>query len=282
MSKLKLTEAFDMYRDDYILFRGQSQRIYETHEYAKRTLIAAIGDKPVEDFTVDDAKKWKSYISKDRCSNTVRNDLIRLRAVFRYLRIRDIKCINPDLIPVPKRADTVPSFLTEEEVARMIDCAFSLRNKFIISLLYSSGIRLSEFISLNRGQIIDKRFSVVGKGGKARLCFIDDRTQDLMDRYLETRTDDSEALAISRVNKTRMTATNVQLLIKNSADRAGITKKVTPHTLRHSYATNFLKNNGNIRYLSQMLGHSSLDTTAIYTHVVDYDMQKQYEKYHTI
>lgn len=78
-----------------------------------------------------------------------------------------------------------------------------------------------------------------------------------------------------------MSATNVQLLIKNSAERAGIDKKVTPHTMRHSYATNFLKNNGNIRYLSDMLGHSNLNTTKVYTHVVDYDLEKQYKKYHT-
>ena len=79
-----------------------------------------------------------------------------------------------------------------------------------------------------------------------------------------------------------MTATNIQLLVRNSASRAGITKKVTPHTLRHSFATNFLKNNGNMRYLSAMLGHASLDTTMMYAHVVDRDLQGQYEKYHTI
>ena len=94
--------------------------------------------------------------------------------------------------------------------------------------------------------------------------------------------DNSEALVVSYENKTRMTATNIQLLVRNAAKRAGIKKHVTPHTLRHSFATNFLRNNGNLRYLSTLLGHSSLDTTAIYTHVVDNDLEQQYQRYHSI
>lgn len=103
-----------------------------------------------------------------------------------------------------------------------------------------------------------------------------------MEAYLKSRSDRHDALIVSFEHKARMTATNIQLLVRNSAARAGITKKVTPHTLRHSFATNFLKNNGNMRYLSAMLGHASLDTTMMYAHVVDRDLQKQYEKYHTI
>ena len=102
-----------------------------------------------------------------------------------------------------------------------------------------------------------------------------------MEHYLRTREDRADALIISAQNKARMTPTNVQLLIRNSAMRAGITKKVTPHTLRHSFATNFLRNNGNMRYLSTMLGHASLDTTMMYAHVVDNDLKEQYKKYHT-
>ena len=103
-----------------------------------------------------------------------------------------------------------------------------------------------------------------------------------MDLYLATREDNCEALVVSAEHKARMTPTNVQLIIRNAARRAGIVKRVTPHTLRHSFATNFLRNNGNMRYLSAMLGHASLDTTMMYAHVVDNDLQMQYEKYHTI
>lgn len=277
-----LSEAFDLYRDDYIRLRNQSKRTEEIHESCKKLLLQFIRDKPVENLTMLDIRRWCEDLAKGRRQNSVRVYVIRLRAVIGYLNIRGVECLDARLIPVPKRDATVPVYLTEAEVDAMIACAYNLRNAFVISLLYSSGIRLSELISLNRGQIVDRRFTVIGKGRKPRLCFIDGRTEHLMSQYLMTRQDHSDALVVSFENKARMTATNIQLLVRNSAARAGITKKVTPHTLRHSFATNFLRNNGNMRYLSAMLGHASLDTTMMYAHVVDYDLQKQYEKYHTI
>ena len=279
---MRLSEAFNMYLEDYIRAKNQSTRTEETHEACKRLLINFFGDKELSEVTLLDVREWRKEISKGRKANSIRVYILRLRAVLKYCNIRDIPCIRSELVPIPKREDTVPVFLSEAEVSEMIKCAFNLRNSFIISLLYSSGIRLSELISLNRGQIVDRRFTVIGKGRKPRLCFIDERTELLMELYLAQRTDNCDALVVSAENKQRMTATNIQLLVRNSAKRAGIIKKVTPHTLRHSFATNFLRNNGNMRYLSAMLGHASLDTTMMYAHVVDYDMRQQYEKYHTI
>lgn len=277
-----ISEAFNIYRDDYIRLKNQSSRTEEMHEACKRHFLAYISDKPIKDVTIADIRHWREHMSKGRKPNSVRIYVIRLRAVIRYLNIRGIECIDVRLIPVPEREATVPVYLTEAEVNAMIESAYSVRNAFVISLLYSSGIRLSELIALNQGQIVDRRFTVIGKGRKPRLCFIDERTERLMDEYLESRQDHNSALVVSVENKQRMTPTNIQLLVRNSATRAGITKKVTPHTLRHSFATNFLRNNGNMRYLSAMLGHASLDTTMMYAHVVDADLQKQYEKYHTI
>lgn len=277
-----ISEAFDAYKRNYIDMRHQSRRIRETHEVCKRFLIQRFGDKDIADLTVDDISNFAKELEKSRSINTVRCYLTRIRVVAEYMALLDVPSIKAALIPIPKRRESVPVFLTAQEVEAMISCAYNTRNAFVISLLYSSGIRLSELISLNRGQIVDRRFTVIGKGGKVRLCFIDKRTEELMDAYLKTRKDKDSALIISAKNKARMTPTNIQLLIHNSAKRAGITKKVTPHTLRHSFATNFLKNNGNMRYLSTMLGHASLDTTMMYAHVVDNDLQAQYEKYHTI
>lgn len=277
-----ISEAFNLYRDDYIRPKNQSKRTEELHEACKRLFLSYIPDKPIKDLTLLDIRRWREYMAKGRQSNSVRVYIIRLRAVIGYLNIRGIECLDVRLIPVPKREPTVPVYLTEAEVDAMIACAYNLRNAFIISLLYSSGIRLSELIALNQGQIVDRRFTVIGKGRKPRLCFIDERTERLMNMYLKSRHDHNSALIVSYENKDRMTATNIQLLVRNSAARAGIDKKVTPHTLRHSFATNFLRNNGNMRYLSALLGHASLDTTMMYAHVVDYDLQKQYEKYHTI
>lgn len=279
---MRLSEAFNMYLEDYIRAKNQSTRTEETHEACKRLLIQFIGDKELSQLSLLDVREWRKEISKGRRPNSVRVYILRLRAVLRYCNLRDIPAIKSELVPVPKREATVPVFLTEQEVTRMIECSTSLRNAFVISLLYSSGIRLSELIALNRGQIIDRRFTVIGKGRKPRLCFIDQRTELLMNMYLASRKDNHEALIVSNEFKRRMTATNIQLLVRNSASKACLNKKVSPHTLRHSFATNFLKNNGNMRYLSAMLGHASLDTTMMYAHVVDLDLQNQYEKYHTI
>lgn len=277
-----ISQAFDSYERNYMAIRHQSIRICQTHAVTRRMLIEILGDKDMADITVEDIGKWVKELRKRRCSNTVRNYIVRLRVVTEYLALIDVPCIKTALIPIPKREATIPAFLTADDVTKMIECSYNIRNAFVISLLYSSGIRLSEMIQLNRNSIVDHKFTVVGKGKKARLCFIDDRTEKLMGQYLKSRDDNSEALIVSAQNKARMTPTNVQLLIKNSAIRAGIDKRVTPHTLRHSFATNFLKNNGNIRYLSTMLGHASLDTTMMYTHVVDNDLEAQYKRFHTI
>lgn len=279
---MRLSEAFNMYLEDYIRAKNQSTRTEETHEACKRLLIQFLGDKELSQLSLLDIREWRKEISKGRRPNSVRVYILRLRAVLRYCNLRDIPAIKSELVPVPKREATVPVFLTEQEVTRMIECSTSVRNAFVISLLYSSGIRLSELIALNRGQIVDRRFTVIGKGRKPRLCFIDQRTELLMNMYLASRKDNHEALIVSNEYKRRMTATNIQLLVRNSASKACLNKKVSPHTLRHSFATNFLKNNGNMRYLSAMLGHASLDTTMMYAHVVDLDLQNQYEKYHTI
>ena len=279
---MRISEAFDMYLEDYIRAKNQSTRTEETHEACKRLLIQFLGDKELSQLSLLDVRGWRKEISKGRRPNSVRVYILRLRAVLRDCNLRDIPAIKSELVPVPKREATVPVFLTEQEVTRMIECSTSVRNAFVISLLYSSGIRLSELIALNRGQIVDRRFTVIGKGRKPRLCFIDQRTELLMNMYLASRKDNHEALIVSNEFKRRMTATNIQLLVRNSASKACLNKKVSPHTLRHSFATNFLKNNGNMRYLSAMLGHASLDTTMMYAHVVDLDLQNQYEKYHTI
>ena len=287
---MKVSEAFDLYKNNYMFIKGASRRILENQDYVKNRMVKALGDIDIGSMTLDDVARWNNTLQvrilpdgtvQERSNNTIRNDLIRLKMVLKYMRILGYECINPELIPIPKREEKRRGFLTPDEVDRMIENASSLRNKVVISLFYASGIRLSELIQLDRDSIYDREFTVVGKGNKARTCFIDERTEELIQEYLATRTDDCPALIISAKYKARMTPSNIQLLIKNSARRAGIEKKVFPHLLRHSFATDFIRKGGNIRYLSPMLGHASINTTLIYTHVVDNDLKKQYEMYHT-
>lgn len=279
---MKISAAFKLYEEQYIEVKNQSLRTLEMSRLAARNLVKFTGDIDIENLTLNHIYLWKKNLAINKTENTCRGYILKLRVVISFLYKINHNCLNPDLIPVPKREPSLPIFLTREEVSHMIQSGHNNRTKFIISLLYASGIRLSELIKLNRGQIIDNKFTVIGKGKKPRLCFIDERTRYYMELYLSERADNSEALVVSYENKTRMTATNIQLLVRNAAKRAGIKKHVTPHTLRHSFATNFLRNNGNLRYLSTLLGHSSLDTTAMYTHVVDNDLEQQYQRYHSI
>ena len=287
---MKISEAFDKC-ENYMVLKGYSRRVLETHNFVKRSMVEALGDIEVQKLNLELIHQWYKDLSMykmtdgktaKRAANTLRCYLLRVRVVLKYLTMLGVDCMDYNLVPVPRREGVVRTYLTEEEVTAMIDNAYNLRNKLVISLLYSSGIRLSEMISLDRGQIVNKKFTVVGKGRKSRLCFIDDRTEELMNEYLATRDDDCPALIVSYKYKARMTPTNVQLLIKNSAKRAGIERHISPHVLRHSFATNFMNNNGDIRPLSQLLGHASLDTTAIYTHLVDNSLEQKYRQFHSI
>lgn len=286
---MKITEAFDSY-GRYMILKGASQRSIEHNDYVKRMMVEVLGDIKLSKLTLKDVTKWKSAMvigelpngkKVKRADNSVRCDMLAVRVMLKYMELIGERCLDYRLVPVPKRIDIERTFLYEDEVTKMIDSAFSLRNKFVISLLYSSGIRLSEFISLDRNSIQNRCFNVVGKGGKLRLCFIDERTEELMNEYLETRDDNCPALVVSNLYKQRMTASNVQLLVRNSAKRAGIDKAVTPHVFRHSFATNFILNNGGVKPLSELLGHRSLDTTSIYTHIRNNELAKQYEQFHT-
>lgn len=279
---MKISEAFEMYLLEYINMGGQSLRTIETHQYVCRTLVEFFGDIEMSELTIGMVSKWYEHLAGRRRQNTMRLYVIRLRRVLDHCRRKQIPALNPELIPVPKRIAPIPTFLTPEEVTRMIDHAGTLRNKFVIALFYSSGIRLSELIALNRGQIVNRKFTLRGKGDKVRLCFIDDRTEKLMGTYLKTRRDHCEALIVSFMYKERMTKTNIELLVRNAAKKAGITKRVTPHVLRHSFATNFLQNNGNMGYLKTLMGHKSMDTTMMYAHVVDNDLERQYNRFHSI
>lgn len=280
--KMKISEAFDLYKNNYILVRGQSRRTLENNDFVKRSIIATLGNKNVRSLTIDDVARWVAEISKGRKQNSVRLYVVRLRVVLKYIRNIGNKAINPELIPVPKREGTERPYLTPQEVNKMINNAFDVRNKFIISLLYSSGIRVSELCSLKKDAIVDGQFSVIGKGKKVRLCFMDWRTQILMNEYLSSRRDRSQWLIVSHLYKDKVTKSTIELVVKNTARRAGLEKRVTPHVLRHSFATDFIRNNGSIRYLSVLMGHASVDTTAIYSHVVDNDLKNQYKKFHSI
>lgn len=224
--------------------------------------------------------------------------LIALRGFLKYLARRDIKSLDPSLVDLPHVVRKQVTFLHFDEVEDMLaevdtSTESGLRDKAIIELLYSGGLRVSELVGLDRGSInLERReFVVRGKGSKDRPIFISQSAADKVQDYLDARTDSLPALFLNNSRNTqtvdtsgnyrRITARSVERIVEKYARLAGITKHVSPHTLRHSFATDLLMNGADIRAVQSMLGHADISTTQIYTHVTDAHLKEIHEKYHS-
>ena len=274
-----ISEAFDLYCLDRIVASGQSAKTEENHYVCLRALLQFFGDREIETLTRKDIRDWKISLDKSRSSATVRNYIVKLRVVLKHLRQEGYAVLDPDLIPVPKRIEKVPAYLTAEQVDVLINSTKRLKNKAIIALLYASGIRVSELCSLNRGDLKDGTFTVVGKGGYARLCFFDDRARIYIELYLESRKDNNQALFITDGGE-RIRPGVIQETFKSVRKASKL--EANPHTMRHSFATNLMRNGMHIYELSRILGHKNIQTTSVYLHVTDPHLQDSYKKYHTI
>ena len=238
--------------------------------------------------------------------------LIALRSFLKYLAKRDIKSMSADKIELPKIPSRQVEFLTVEEVERLIDATkseknkiTSLRDKAIFEMLFSTGLRISELTNLKKDNVNIKRgeFSVRGKGDKLRVVFISKSAGETLGQYLKKRDDNSKALFIRHKakesadkeiesmgeTKTGLTPRSVQRIIKKYIKIADMSarggsafggKKITPHTLRHSFATDLLANGADIRAVQEMLGHASISTTQIYTHLTNKRLKDIHESFH--
>lgn len=224
--------------------------------------------------------------------------LIALRGFLKYLARRDIKSLDPSLVDLPHTIRKQVTFLHFGEVEDMLEqidlsTESGLRDRAIIELLYSSGLRVSELVNLNRDSInLERReFMVRGKGSKDRPIFVSKSAADRLQDYLDARTDSLPALFLNNSRNTqavdtsgnyrRMTARSVERIVEKYARLAGITKHVSPHTLRHSFATDLLMNGADLRSVQTMLGHADISTTQIYTHVTDAHLKEIHEKFHS-
>lgn len=280
---MKMSEAIKRYEDEYLQIKGVEKQQVFHYRALGRYWCEIMGDTDISDIDLKLISKFKTEFAtygRHRCNNTIHNYLCNLRMVLKYWKLRGEDVIDYTLIPTPRKDPVIPAFLTAEEVDKLIDSTDIIRTKFIISILYASGIRVSELVQLNRDTIKDGVFTVIGKGRKPRICFLDARSEFYMEKYLSKRKDRLEPLILTK-DGTRASASTIQLVIRNATERAGIHKKVSPHTLRHSFATNYVSNGGNIRHLADLLGHVSLNTTAHYTHVVNKDLFREYRAYHT-
>lgn len=311
--------------------KGRSLKTIGNYDrYLKNFLSFA---KIISPSQIDDEilRKYRLYLNRlqkpdgDNLNKKTQNFyLIALRVFLKYLAKRSISSLPPERIELAKTPQRDLDLITEQELQRLLDAPLavkparggltaknhgprSLRDKAILELLFSTGLRVSELCSLNRDSISDARageISIRGKGGKIRVVFISERAKQALKNYLENRVDTEEALFVShfflsiagstksdlprspasgvlaRLDSARLTPRSVERMIKQRAIEAGISKKVTPHIIRHCFATDLLSNGADIRAVQTMLGHSNISTTQIYTHVTDKQLRDVHKNFH--
>ncbi len=268
--------------------------------YLKRFLKLSGAQKPA-DITDDLIRNYRLKLNRIKDQNdkelkrqTQFYHLIALRSFLKYLAKRDIKSLAPEKVELGKMPARSIEFMETDELSRLLDTPKGdllekLRDKAILELLFSTGLRVSELVALNRDSIDFKKdeFSVRGKGDKIRVVFLSPTAKQSVKKYLDKRGDVDQALFIrlTKLKSTidsnlRLTARSVERLVKKYATAAGITKKVTPHGLRHAFATDLLEGGADLRSVQMLLGHAQITTTQIYTHFTDKTLGEIHKKFH--
>ena len=301
-----LSEALADFLEHLEVEGGRSPRTIENYKLYLERFIDFAGNIDVAKITSETIRKYRLWLNRYKNSNTGEElllitqnyHLIALRGLLTYLSQRDISSLAADKITLPKTVRKQVTFLHYDEVVRLIeqiplDNEPGLRDRAIIELLFSSGLRVSELVNLNRDHInlARREFMVRGKGQKDRPVFVSMSAAEHVKNYLDARSDSLPALFISysrRLAKPsvsgdyrRLGARSIQRMVSHYARLAGITKHVSPHTMRHSFATDLLMNGADLRAVQSMLGHSNIATTQIYTHVTDQHLKDVHERFHS-
>lgn len=284
---------------------GRSSKTAENYTHYLERFSTFAEDPKVEKISADMIRRYRLWLNRYKNDQgetlslkTQSYHLIALRGFLQYLAKRDIEALSPNKIELPKTVRKQVTFLHFDEIERIReqlagDDEAMLRDRAIMELLFSSGLRVSELCNLDRDHINTTRreFMVRGKGQKDRPVFISNAAAEHVENYLDARTDSLTPLFISysrnagTVDTTgdyrRLTPRSIQRMIAKYARLAGITKHVSPHTMRHSFATDLLMNGADIRSVQTMLGHADIGTTQVYTHVTDEHLREVHEKFHS-
>ncbi len=297
--------------------KGRSLKTIENYErYIDRFLSFAKVSSP-KDITDDIVREFRLWLNRQPSgfyvfgrSETLKKKtqnyyLIALRSFLKYLRKRGVDSLSPERIDLAKVAERDLDLISSTDLERLLlapdgDDIKNLRDKAILELFFSTGLRLSELCSLSRELDLNKdEFSIRGKGEKVRVVFLSDRAKDAIRDYLKKRVDmdDSLFVRIESAHKwsplgvqkgrpfvsaetLRLSPRSIERIVKHYATKAGISKNVTPHTIRHSFATDLLSNGADIRSVQMMLGHANIATTQIYTHITDKQLREVHKKFH--
>ncbi len=282
--------------------RGRAVKTVENYDHYLTRFFGQMQITDTADITEEKVREFRLWLNRQPGTNkdsmkrkTQNYYLIALRAFLKFLRKRDIVSLSPEKIELAKVPERHLDLISPTELNRLLAATDgaderSLRDKAILEMLFSTGLRVSELCALDNDLDITRdEFSVRGKGDKVRVVFLSDAAKDAVRAYLKARTDMEPALFVSAARKSetkkripsRLTPRSIELLIKTYAAKAGITKKVTPHVMRHSFATDLLSNGADIRSVQQLLGHASINTTQIYTHVTDAHLREVHKKFHS-
>ena len=260
--------------------------------YAKVTKPSQITEQMVREFRIN--LNRSAGVAGTMKKNTQNYHLIALRAFLKFLRKRDVDSLNPERIELAKTGGRDLDLITADELNRIMkaprgDELGELRDRAILELLFSTGLRVSELCNLNQDLDLTRdEFSVRGKGEKVRVVFLSPEAKKAVAEYIKKRGDMSDALFVSYgkggkgkgKDLPRLTPRSVERMVKQYAIKAGITRKVTPHVIRHSFATDLLSNGADLRSVQALLGHANIATTQVYTHVTDKHLREVHKQFH--
>lgn len=259
--------------------------------------------KNIKDLDLDMVRKFRIYLSdySDDKGLTLKRitqsyHIIALRSFLKFLIKNDYSALSPEKIDLPRAESKSLKFLEKNHLRELFNAVdisneSGLRDRAILETLFSTGLRVSELAKLNRDQINfnSGEFGIIGKGGRARIVFISDSAAFWLSKYLDARDDDFKPLfirysrGIDNLNygeKMRLTARSIERTVEKYVKKSRIPIKASPHTLRHSFATDLLSNGADIRSVQEMLGHKNISTTQIYTHVTNPQLKKIHQKFH--
>lgn len=286
----ELIEEFLRY---LLIDKGYSNNTINSYRIDLKKFLDYNKDKSINDITNENLKEYVKWLSKNELNDkTVSRNISCLKSFYKFLFIEKVTNNNPsDSLLMPKIRKNLPSTLTEEEVLKLLDIKlndnYSYRNKAVLELMYATGLRVSELVNLKL-QDIDLTQDIVrtfGKGSKERIIPIGDYAKEYLKKYiyeyrpLMLKKYNNEYLFLNN-HGNRMTRQGFFKIIKKIAKENGINKDISPHTLRHSFASHLLKYGADLRTIQELLGHSDISTTQIYTHITDEKLRKNYEDFH--